>query len=274
MQKSQGPLHFVRSRTLKERSWNTRGTGVPQLPSVEIDGASMKSILNTHVYATTSVRSASIGVLGAVIHQIPEPGRYIGTVFRDGSQILELRLSVDEAHPCAKCEIDLSRRKTAFGTERAEVACSVRPGGRIVFFSSGGRGGYHVCLYRMALDGQKECKAFDSRMLSDGDLFAVTLMRPGTYAVGDELGGGHGRIRVMHPAPGNGENWPSTPVHVSLTPARLDPEEVEVHPAQPVIFAVSGQNAALTVNLVASDEAGLAYMVTDNGGTRLSLRTG
>jgi hypothetical protein len=101
----------------------------------------MTSILNTHVYATTSVRSASIGVLGAVIHPMSEAGDYIGTVFRDGSQILELRINVADANHCSQCEVDLSRRRTAFGTERSEVACMIRPAGRIVFFSSGGRGG-------------------------------------------------------------------------------------------------------------------------------------
>jgi hypothetical protein len=131
-----------------------------------------------------------------------------------------------------------------------------------------------VLLHRVAPEGEKGAKVFDSRLLTHGDLFALTLMRPGTYGVRDDLGAGRARVRVTQPAPGNGENWPTTPLHVAVLDDGFSRQEIEVHPAQPVIFEVGRQNAAVTIDLLASDEGSLAYLVVERGGSRVSLRSG
>jgi hypothetical protein len=226
----------------------------------------MTDMLNTHVLAATRVRSANIGVLGTVIHRMPEPGEYTGKAFQDGVEVLDLRISVDESHPVGHAEIDLSRRKTAFGTERREWACAMRPSGHLVLFSSGGRGGYHVLLYKDGPKGEAAREIFDSRALGAGDLFAVTLMRPGAYAVLDELGKGQGRIRVAppanddrHPATDDqAETAPPTPVDIIVTSGNLDPAEIELLPAQPLLFAIVEPSSAISIELVAADDRVLA----------------
>jgi hypothetical protein len=94
---------------------------------------------------------------------------------------------------------------------------------------------------------------FDSRRLGEADTFAVTLVRPGLYAVRNTLGNAEARIVVTYPVVGDRPYRPADPVTVLCTKKGFDPEHLEIGPAQALIFRFETA-ARLAVELLEPDD--------------------
>jgi DDE superfamily endonuclease len=67
---------------------------------------------------------------------------------------------------------------------------------------------------------KKEKRPFDSRRLSSGDIFALTMVRPGEYRLVNDLGKHEGKIIVSYPKTPLIKNWlvKRPRFHVHFTP--------------------------------------------------------
>jgi hypothetical protein len=81
--------------------------------------------------------------------------------------------------------------------------------------------------------------AFDSSRLTEADVFALTLVRPGTYAMRNELGGAEGRIVVTYPVVGDAPYRPPAPAEVTAAEGRFAPDELVLGPGQGIIFRIA-----------------------------------
>ena len=210
----------------------------------------MKGHLNTQLLATTKVQSASIGVLGTILHPLVEPGVYRGTVLRGNAEVLELAINVDDTLAADQVDIDVARSRSPLGAERRDVTLGMRPGGHLILYASSGPADAYVLVRKQVAEGEKprEGAEFDSRRLHANDLFAVALLRPGLYSVSDALGLGSGCIRVMYPTIGDAPTS-LEPVLAKVRKGTIDPAELTIRPAQPVVFTIESGESAIAVRL-------------------------
>jgi hypothetical protein len=199
-------------------------------------------LVNRHLFTQTSVDSGSLTMLGVVIHRFPEPGEYMGVVER-GAEVRSFRLRVDESSPAMQANVDLATlggghsHSDDCGCKNKETGADpmfvVNPAGYVVFHVSAGPGGYVV---RVGGLERPEAALFDSTQLEGDDLFAVTLIRPGTYSVRNVVGAARGEILVSYPKVGDQPHRPDEPVEVVCTEKAFRPARIRIQAAQGQLY--------------------------------------
>lgn len=205
---------------------------------------SRKVFVNRHLFTQTSVDSGSLTMLGNVIHRFPEPGEYMGVAARE-TATSSFRLRVDESSPTMQVTIDLAtlgeghRHSDDCGCQDTETGTDptfvVNPAGYVVFHVSSGPGGYVVRVGRLDLP---QAALFESTRLEGDDLFAVTLIRPGTYSVRNLAGEARGEIVVSYPAVGDQPYRPDEPVEVVCTEKAFRPARIRIQAAQGQLYRI------------------------------------
>jgi hypothetical protein len=216
-------------------------------------------LVNRHLFTQTSVDSGSLTMLGVVIHRFPEPGEYMGVVER-GAEARSFRLRVDESSPAMQANVDLAtlgggdHHSDDCGCKDEETGADptfvVNPAGYVVFYVSGGPGGYVV---RVGALERPEAALFDSTQLEDTDLFAVTLIRPGTYSVRNMAGEARGEIVVSYPKIGKRPHRPDEPVEIVCTEKAFRPARIRIQAAQGQLYRLRTKSR-IAIELVEPDD--------------------
>jgi hypothetical protein len=140
-----------------------------------------------------------------------------------------LQVDVDLAtlHPSGPkpCEPDPERRY------------EVRAGGRAVFYTTAGRSGYSVVVHPPP--GKDRTIVFDSRTLNEGDLFILTLLRPGSYRALNTYSDAVCTINVLYPEPAEHPRRSFEFEEVTLTEKGFSRTSVEVQSTQGVAFQLN-----------------------------------
>lgn len=200
-------------------------------------------LVNRHLFTQMSVDSGSLTMLGVVIHRFPEPGEYVGVVEREGVEARRFRLMVDEDSRGMQVNVDLTTLDGGHShsgdcdcTDKkagADPTFVVNPSGYVLFHVSSGRGGYAVRVGRLE---RPEPALFDSTKLEGDDLFAVTLIRPGTYSVRNLAGDAHGEIVVSYPKVGKQPHRPDEAVEIVCTDKAFRPAKITIQAAQGQLY--------------------------------------
>lgn len=233
-----------------------------------------RPLVNRHALTDTTHESAGLGVLGAIVHPVEDAERLVGSVFREDRLVGEFEVVTEEESRSLQAELDLSRfglgpsrpGSRSSAPTKPSGCCGEEPGkegapdvprlrlsprGYLVFHVSWGAPGYRVTL---AAPGEEEpSPVFDSRSLGRGDLFALTLIRPGRYDVEDVVSEARGTIRVTYPEPGEARRAAQGPVRVAVRKGDLSPAEIRVSPAQGVVFVPEAE-ASIRVALAEPDD--------------------
>jgi hypothetical protein len=159
----------------------------------------------------TGLDSAALTRLGVIVHTEPEPGLYRGTLGR--GDLPEASFTVNVTKECAVAQVNIDLAALA-GEGKGDCGCgcggtkqghagagnefTVHPKGYMVFQVATGAGGFHVNLRRA--DENPELQAWDTRKgLTEGDIFAAMILRPGVYSLANELTDARGKLRVAYP---------------------------------------------------------------------------
>src|SRR3989442_760489 len=141
-------------------------------------------------------------MFGAVIHNFPEPGNYHVAVMKGKQIVGSHNLTVDDKSSAIQVNIDLAppikqasnQIVTSYDRKDEKIEkkidksidnttqvsrFTISPNGHVLFYVSRGAGGYAVQVNRV----DDPHILFDSRQLQEGDMFAATLFRPGSYSV-------------------------------------------------------------------------------------------
>lgn len=215
--------------------------------------------VNHRLFTQTSVDSGSLTMLGVVIHRFPEPGDYLGAVER-GAETRSFRLRVDASSSAMQADVDLATlgagpaapgdcgcKDSSTPDDRVIV---VNPGGYVVFHVSSGPGGYVV---RVGRPEQPKAPVFDSTRLDGDDLFAVTLIRPGTYSVRSIGGEAQGEIVVAYPRAREQPHRPDKPVEIVCTEKAFRPAKIKVQAAQGQLYRFRAPSR-IAIELLESDD--------------------
>jgi hypothetical protein len=215
----------------------------------------MKAFINHHLFTQTGVDSASLTMLSCVMYNFSDPGDYQGSVLRGKDTAGRFQLKVDKDSLNMQVDIDL----VSVTADTPDACCKeeqsvyvVNPKGFAVFHVSRGVGGYAVVVGRL---GQERPVAdFDSRELQEGDLLAVTLVRPGTYAVQLLPGGARGEIAVAYPPKaGKAPYVPPDAVTIDCADQSLKPNRIRISCAQGQMYRFT-KPSRIKIDLVKADD--------------------
>lgn len=200
------------------------------------------ALFNRYLLTQFDLDSGALTALGVVIHNFPKPGVYQGTMLRGKESISNFVLKVDEN--CVQMQVDIDLANVTSATpdpccdEAANRTFVVNPKGYAVFHVSGGPGGFSVLLGPS--DTQTPELLFDSRKLQEGDHFAATVLRPGSYSVNNALSKGESRAElvVAYPQPGR-SRYEQPPVQiVTVTAKGFEPKRIQVAAGQSHVYDI------------------------------------
>jgi hypothetical protein len=229
--------------------------------------------INRHLFTETGTDSASLNVLGTLVHRFPDEGDYVIEVSRDGQLLGSHLLVVSDEYHAVQADFDLSTfggPTTGIGDDdcdchgpctcEAQAYTCVREDGYAVFYVGRGPGGYTVTVDPVG--ERREAREFDSRKLGEDDTFAAVLLRPGTYAVRNPVADAETRLVVTYPDPEKGSAAVRQPVTVECAEGGFEHERevLEIHPGQGLVFDI-GTPSRVVVELREPDER-----ATEGGG--------
>lgn len=196
----------------------------------------MKLYINKLILSQTTLDSAEITPMMAIMHRFAEPGIYTVTVFQGDNQTNQFSLTVDENAPQMLNRIDL-------GT--INCGCTVNSKAPTVFHAPKATKGYSVIVEKF--DGTKRSTVFDNKNLQDGDIFLATLLRPGEYHASNQRGA-KCKISVSPPktrrmqftvTSQQGISRPKIEtVQIESTSVGFKPANVNIETAQPLLFMI------------------------------------
>ena len=130
-------------------------------------------------------------------------------------------------HDDCKCEPGVALKAS-------NVPPTLSPSGYVVFYVSQGEGGYSV-----EVSGPDGKPSFDSTGLLDGDLFALSLLAPTTYAMTNAAGKARGTIEVGSVPSELARNLSSVEtVYVDASTNQFTPASVSVVSGQGIVFRI------------------------------------
>ena len=227
--------------------------------------------LDANLYTQIGLDSGSLTMLATVVHPMTEPGEYRG-VLHSGKEVdAVFYIKVDRESAMAQADVDLA---SLTGESSDECKCSsgnhhgprhftVNPKGYVVFHVSKGGGGYFVVVEKA--DENSKAKPFDSRDLKEGDLFAATILRPGTYSATNLNAKSRGEIVVTYPIVGKFANPPPNPVRITSGRDTHEPKRVMVQPGQGIIFEPKAPSRFKIELLKADDGPGQSSIPVRDG---------
>jgi hypothetical protein len=218
----------------------------------------MSARFNSLFLSQTTFDSASPLGSAVVVHRFDDEGEYDVELGREDEMTDRVALTVaprakkeankDMASQPSSVRIDIAG--AAPGKVAGQRHNRLDAGGYASFTSAHARSSGSVIVARKR--GAKDVE-FDSRRLGERDVFALTLVRPGLYAVRNTLGKAEGRIVVTYPVVGERPYRPAEPVDVLCTKKGFDPDRLEIGPAQGIIFRFESA-AHLVVELLEPDD--------------------
>jgi hypothetical protein len=199
--------------------------------------------LRAELFTQIGLDSGALTLLGAIAHPIEEPGLYRGSVQREAREVGHFHIHVKEGTDELQVNLDLARfERTSSGSEGPErcdcgskESTKLEPGGHLLLHVSEGRGGYSV---KLSDTSRKEREIYDSAIMTGGDRFLATILRPGRYAITNTEGEGSAELEVAYPERGEKPYVPEDPVTVHVTSKGFRPASVSVGASQGQIYEV------------------------------------
>jgi hypothetical protein len=218
----------------------------------------MRLKVDRNLFEQIGLDSGSLTILGTVLHSFREPGEYRGAVYGAEGRQAVFYLTVDPNCPAAHINIDLASlvgnagvAKEDCGCEQGERRFTVNPRGYVAFHVSGGGGGHSIQV-RRAKEDPKE-KIWNSQKLDEGDLYSAVIIRPGTYSAVNLETKAECQIVVSYPQIGKTAYRPPAPMRVMLGPKGFEVKQIELKPAQGLVFDVKSP-ARIAIRLLKPDD--------------------
>jgi len=214
----------------------------------------LKITVDSNLYTQIGLDSASLTMLGTIVHQLGEPGEYRGALHHGADVKAVFFITADSNSPVAQVTLDLAGLEkaqsgaapsegqglcccTGDSKETSDKRYSVNSRGYVLFHVQSGQGGYYVHLRRV--DAAENDKGYDTRTLKNGDAFTAMILRPGTYSIRNTPTKAAAKVVVHYPKVGDKPYIPPPPVRIECTATGFDPKErLELGVGQGLIFHV------------------------------------
>ena len=201
--------------------------------------------MRTTVFNQIGLDSGALGLLGSVVHRFDEPGHYVGTALVDDEARADFAVVVSKDGPPA-AQVDLSALRASKCDDRPTYRVGV--GGYVSFYVGSGNERWATVVGLP----KSRTPEFDSRRLDKGDVFAATVLRPGTYAVRNEYGKARTELAVKYVTRGKERYRPGEPVKVKMG-AQASRKSMRLGPAQGVVFEIT-EPSRIHIDLTRPDD--------------------
>jgi hypothetical protein len=191
--------------------------------------------INRVLLTNPALDSGAIAVRGTVFHVFREAGDHDVTILRDGRVAGQFTVAVQPEGAVPQVNVDLAG--LAADADRSGNVTGhhgVREGGVMGFAVSLGVGRFAVVISHTAGGGSRT--VLDSRgPLPAGDLFAVTLVTPGTYRATNLAS--RARLPITVAMPGRDEPYsPARPTLVRAGDHGFDPAAAHILAGQSIVL--------------------------------------
>jgi hypothetical protein len=210
-----------------------------------------------NLFTQIGLDSGSLTMLGAIVHSFKEPGEYRCSVSQEKSdRQVVFYIVADKESSVAQVTVDLA---ALMMIEPAKGGCdcesprrfTVNPQGYVLFHVSAGAGGYYV--HARSASDRADAVVFDSRRLTEGDLFTATILRPGKYEIANVLTDVKAEVTIAYPK--KSETRMRVPAVRAYAAGRtLTLDSAELKPGQGLVFECKGGETRLRINLIAPDD--------------------
>jgi hypothetical protein len=192
-------------------------------------------VINRALLTNPALDSGAIAVRGTVFHVFTEAGDHDVTILRDGRVTGRFTVAVQPEGAVPQVNLDLAGLEAAAGRSGNVTGhYAIREGGVMGFAAGLGVGRYAVVIGHTAGGGSRT--VLDSRgQLPAGDLFAVTLIIPGTYRATNLAS--QARLPITVAKPGRDEPYsPARPTLVRAGDRGFDPAEAHILAGQSIVL--------------------------------------
>ena len=191
--------------------------------------------INRALLTNPALDSGAIAVRGTVFHVFGEAGDHDVAILRDGRVAGRFTVAVQPEGAVPQVNVDLAGLAAdADRSGNITAQYAVREGGVMGFHADQGIGRYAVVISHTAGGGSRT--VLDSRgQLPAGDLFAVTLITPGTYRATNLTT--QARLPITVAMPGRGEPYrPARPTLVRAGDHGFDPAAAQILAGQSIVL--------------------------------------
>jgi len=201
----------------------------------------MLARVNLQLLKTTTFDSGALGMLAMVLHQFSSPGRYRISISNRGKVQRYITFDVDSKSEVMQLDIDLAGASTSREKEctseasrgkRDEQAGILSPKGYVLFHASSGSG------YSATVSDSLGRVVFNSTKLGNSDLFAVSLLEPGSYSMKNSIDSSGGEIIVTLPEKMYGRMHELETKYVDVSEKKLDPQRMDLISSQGLVFRI------------------------------------
>jgi hypothetical protein len=214
--------------------------------------------INRFLFSQTNIDSGSLSTHSTIVHKFAAPGGYEGIVIQGSAIVGRFTLSVIEDRTVSKSSLSsstLSVKDSNTASQRPEEnqqindasdqinidlssttdRYTLKKDGYGVFFVSTGAGGYSIEINRFEKGLQR--KSFDSKELSDGEIFSAMVIRPGTYSITNTVNNSKSDLVVNYPELGKMKKI-LTPINIECKAKEIVPSKINIDPSQGLIFSI------------------------------------
>jgi len=225
----------------------------------------MQPLINRALLEQRTFDSATPAGTAVIVHRIERLGEYDLNIAREDDVVERMRLNVgeapgperDQARPAETASAAL-RPGSAVSLDLASVVLNppeervlaVPAGGYVAFTAPAGAVRQRVTVTPAGGEGGEE---FDSRRLGPGDIFAVTLIRPGRYTVANAASDARAEVQVTYPQVGSSPYRPPDPATVECGADGFSETSITLAPAQGLVFRIDTE-ARIQIELVEPDD--------------------
>jgi hypothetical protein len=249
-------------------------------------------VINRYMFSQENFDSGSLTVLATLVHKFSEEGTYHGTVFRGSKVVGQFSIIVCQTttSTSSNCdeqiaqETDIDEFKKQIHIdlkfldlpvhqhlESLECNCfKLNLSGYAVFYVSTGKGGYAVEIKKVGLNCGPEL-VFDSRKLGVDDLFAVTVLRPGSYSITNTITKAKGELSVAYPEIGKIPRNPQT-ITIECDQKSITPNKIRINPTQGIVFSFK-KSSRIKIELIEPEDKPRPVKTKINGKATESLKT-
>ena len=192
-------------------------------------------VINRALLTNPALDSSAVAVRGTLFHVFREAGDHDVTILRDGRVTGWLTVAVQPEGAAPQVNLDLARLEAdADRSGGATCYYAIREGGVMGFAVGLGVGRYAVVIGHAAGGGSRT--VLDSRgQLPPGDLFAVTLITPGTYRATNLAN--QARLQITVTMPRRDEPYsPARPTLVRASDDGFDPAAAHILAGQSIVL--------------------------------------
>ena len=194
----------------------------------------MKRSINKAAISKTVYNSAYVGVLSYHVVQVKEEGAYVGHVIYKNEIVNHFIIKASNKFENLQLNLDFENINKHGVNEQNRSINNIRPGGFIVLMNSTRDTSFRFKLEK--IDKKHGSAAiFDTQRLNSGDIYACTLLRPGTYEVS------HNKkraaiINVEYPTTNTKRSNLNKALRVKVLANGIEQKIIKILPMQGLVF--------------------------------------